>query len=210
MARPAAFSWARRSWWTNFDSLTALFAEGDSITRGNHSGFVAYPALVNAYYPDLNYLVVNNAVPSDTVDGLIARAASLDAQLPATPRVGVLTVLVGINDFAFGDSVPTFLAQLSGYLDARIAAGWRVIVCTLLPDTADIGANAWRNTANATIITWAGVHANAICDFGGNPVMGPDNAPLDTLLYSDGVHPTIYGQGLLAQQIGAVIASLAI
>ena len=191
----------------SFDLSVALFAEGDSITAGNHTGNVSYATkMAQSPYAGAFYTVVDNAVGSSTVAIMAARAAALDARLPTGGKKGILTVMAGINDYLMAPAV--VLTALASYLDARRAAGWTVVVCTLLPDTADAGANTFRNTMNTTIRTWAGVHADAVCDMGADATMGGDSAPLDTSLYLDGLHPTLLGHTNLAAALWATLATI--
>lgn len=120
-------------------------------------------------------------------------------------------MLAGINNFVFGDSAATAVSRLEAYCDARRAAGWKVVVCTLTPDTQDAGGNTFRNAVNALIYAWSpGAHADAIADFAADPTMGPDAAANDTTLYSDGIHPTLYGHSILANVAAKAIATRAI
>jgi lysophospholipase L1-like esterase len=80
-------------------------------------------------------------------------------------------------------------------------------VGTLLPSTVT-GFNTERDTVNATIRTWVGVHADAIADFAADPTMGPDSAAASTTLYSDGTHPTDAGYVLLERVLQPVINGL--
>lgn len=186
-----------------------LAAEGDSITQGGYA-----PAVTSYAYdfgPNAAPVLYgrNNAVSGSTVADLVARAPELDAVIPpdTTGRKFILSVLIGANDLQGAGSVPTFLTDLAAYLDARMAAGWIVVLCTILPQTT-VGFNAKRNTANATLVTWAGLHCDDICDFAADPVMGPDAAASDVLLYPDGEHPSNVGQSNLEAVYRPVINAL--
>jgi hypothetical protein len=59
-------------------------------------------------------------------------------------------------------------------------------------DAKDGDANLDRNTANATLRTWIGVHCDAIADAGGDATEGADSSRSKTTYYqSDQVHPTV-------------------
>lgn len=194
---------APRSLCRSFDSFNTYVGVGDSITAGNHTGDVSY---VNDIWPDS----INKGIPSATVATLNANAAVVDALLPLAPKQGILSVMIGINNFAVGDSVPTFLTAAASYLDARRAAGWKVVLIPILPDLGDAGANVWRNTANTTLETWTGVHADAVVDVSTYGSMWNDNAPLNATNYlSDKIHPTLVGQSIIAQAVGPVVGSFA-
>jgi hypothetical protein len=183
----------------------ALVAEGDSIAASASPSSFAYLFGPNAN-PALHGVV--HAVSGSTIATMASRAAIVDAVIPPTRtgRTFILSVLIGRNDLlSLGTS--TWLTNLATYLDARRATGWKVVLCTVLPSTA-VGFNAARNTANATLVTWAGVHADAIADFAADPTMGPDAAASNATYYSDGTHPTAAGQALLEPIYRAAVNSL--
>src|SRR5581483_4697096 len=173
-------------------------AEGDSITV-MPSGNTGYPSSIS-FSPAAQGL--NNAVSGSTISSLNSRAALLDTIIPPaqTGRKFILSVLIGHNDFVGGASTNTYLTNLAAYCDSRRAAGWKLCVCTQTPSTVSGGYSAWRATVDAEIRLWTtggstipGVHADAVCDFAADPVMGPDSAAGNTSLYSDGTHPTATG-----------------
>jgi lysophospholipase L1-like esterase len=208
---PPAFSSAHRCWRTNFDSLLDFVATGDSITRGNNTGNVSYVNYINT-----NKLVkepaVNLGYPSQGIDYLVSQEATRDSYLPASPRRGILCVMIGVNDaISGGMSTSTFLTKLADYLDDARTAGWKVIVCTLLPEGNSTPYIAWRDTVNTEILTWAGVHADRVADTGNDPVMGDRTNCSNTTYYlADKVHPTLLGNQLIADVIRPHIAALAI
>jgi hypothetical protein len=185
---------------TTSNASRILVTEGDSITGG--FGY-SYPYLFGPNASPALY-GVDYAVSGSGIPTLNARAAQIDGIIPpnATGRKFILSVLIGANDLSTGYSGPGgtgvsgWLADLGTYLDARRAAGWKVVLCTVLPQTA-AGFNAARNTANTTLRTWVGTHADALADFAADPTMGPDSAASDTSLYADGTHPTNAGQVIL-------------
>jgi lysophospholipase L1-like esterase len=173
------------------NSMTAIknfvVAEGDSITAISYS-------YVDVYYttpPSTLFMGLNNAVSGSTINNLNLRASEIDSCIPPNKgtRKFVLSVLIGANDLG----VSTWLTNLASYLDARRSAGWYVVLCTVLPQTAS-GFNTARDSANPTLRTWVGVHCDAICDFGNlSSTMGADAAASNTTLYPDGEHPSATG-----------------
>jgi lysophospholipase L1-like esterase len=187
-------------------SLRVLIGEGDSITANNPSYWDLYnanalPKVVGAKY----------ATSGNTVADLVARAAYVDAAIPAVKgsRKFILTVLIGHNDLIIsGGNVSAFLTSLASYLDARRAAGWTVVLLTVLPSTQYASFNAWRNSANTTIRTWVGLHCDAIADVAADATIGADVAASNTSLYSDGTHPTDAGHVLLEPIVRAVVNAI--
>lgn len=184
--------------------LGLLVSEGDSITANAGTYARQYQDGVASSVGTGLYAVGSSRLPQ-----LEARAAEVDGRL-AEAGVGVpniLTVMVGINDLFQGQSVPDFLTDYASYLDDRRAAGWHVVLCTILP-CALAGMNVARNTANATLVTWVGSHCDTLCDLGAHATMGPDAAASDVSLYSDGTHPTAAGHALLLTALAAVVDPL--
>lgn len=168
--------------------------EGDSITAGT-SLRQQYPYLaLNGLNPVRNGR--NFAVAGSTLSDLNSRAAGVDALYDPSRRRNILFVLEGKNDL-LGLGAATWESTFQAYCQARRAAGWKVIVATLLPST-DVGFNAARNPANTWLRANWGDFADALCDFAADPTMGPEAAAGNDSLYSDGTHPTAAGEALLA------------
>lgn len=131
---------------------------------------------------------------------LTAAASSLDALLttPSQPtQTNILSVEIGANDLgnniSFGGNPNGFTTALATYLDARRAAGWKVVIHTILSRSDGTNStlfNPDRATANTTIRTWLGTHADAIADVAADATIGPDGVS-DNLTYynADKVHP---------------------
>lgn len=191
-----------------FTSINDIAFEGDSITTGSGASNGGYGQLYANTGPNASALI--NAVSASTTTTLASRATALDARLVAPARRHILTVLIGLNDFVvLGSSTATFLTALTSYCDARRAAGWYVVLCTLLP-ASDVGFNGtWRNDANTGIRAMLGAHADAICDFAAHPIMGVDGADTDTDLYDViGEHPTDLGHTYLAEVMTPILSAL--
>lgn len=178
-------------------------AEGDSITATDASyaylfGANASPAVIGA----------NWAVPGDGLAQLQARAADLDACVSDTASDYVLSVLIGANDLAaYTGGAAQYSIDLAAYCAARRAAGWKVVICTILPRT-NATHNTRRAIVNADIATWVGVNCDAIADFAANADMGDDADASNLTYYSDGVHPTAAGQAVLEPILRAAINGL--
>jgi hypothetical protein len=122
----------------------------------------------------------------------------------------VLHIEFGANE---GAGLNLLAANLAVACDSARAAGWKVVVATVLPrnDAGDGGAdfNAKRATHNATVRTWVGVHCNAVSDIGGHAIMGLDATANDPTYFSAGkVHPNHTGHGLLEPVVRAAINSV--
>lgn len=174
-----------------------LIFEGDSITAS------VAPKSFGYIYAGSANLAVANSLIEGAAPSLTNRAATLDALIDSA-RANVLVVMTG-NDM-IADTAANMLTKMATYLDNRRAAGWYVIIWTVLPRTTG-GFNTKRNTANTTLRTWVGTHCDAIVDFDVTS-MGPDAAASDTGLYGDGIHPTLAGHRLLLAQLQATLNAL--
>lgn len=177
--------------------------EGDSITGTDGSCWPYYYG-INLANP--KFLGSNFAISGSTIANLVTRAPDVDAVIPVDKgsRKFVLAVLVtnGLSD------ATTFSADLKAYLQARRSAGWTVVACTLLPRN-DATHNARRATVNTTMRSWGTADGvDYLIDFAADATMGPDAAASDTLLYSDGTHPTTAGHQNLAAVAAAVLNAI--
>ena len=185
-------------------------AEGDSITAT--TGPTSYAFRFGANDSPRVFGSVF-AVGGSTLATMSARASVLDAVIPAAKgaRKFILSVLIGANDLGAYSSEANYITALAAYCDARRAAGWLVVVCTLLPRDNG-GDSATHNTrrvgVNTAINTWVSTHADAVADFAADATMGPDAAASDVTYYSDGLHPTAAGQALLEPILRVVINAL--
>lgn len=189
---------------TAMDTTTRVYvAEGDSITEATGSyaylfGANASPAVIGS----------NKAVSGSTLASLNSRAATVDLAIASTAQDHILSVLIGANDLAgYSGGAAQYITDLAAYCDARRAAGWQVVICTILP-TTNATHNTRRATVNAAIAGWVGVHADAIADFAANGTMGDDADASNLTYYSDGVHPTAAGQAVLEPILRAAINAL--
>ena len=186
-------------------------AEGDSITSDENSYCLKYGP--NA---TINVLGARSAVAGGVIAGIAARASTIIAGLPASKgsRTYIVSILIGANDLTGPATVNQFLADYAAVCDTLRAAGIKVVVCTILPNT-NSGFNTKRNSANTELRLWttggsvvAGVHADAICDFAANATMGPDAAASNATYYPDGVHPSDAGHVILETVLRPVLNSM--
>jgi len=172
-------------------------SEGDSITSvSNWAGKAAYRSL-----PGYN-TKANRAVPGHTLRDRAAAAAGTDALIVPGAR-NVLSLLIGANglgDTVTYPSVNTWISELKAYCDARRAAGWYLLLATILPqgDTGGVNTfNTRRNIVNPEIRLWTtngslqpGKHADLIIDLAADSIMGVDNSfGINPTYWSDVVHP---------------------
>lgn len=183
-------------------------AEGDSITQAGQSYVVQF-----APNAKQGTTIRNLAVGGSALGDLLTRQGAVDALLPV-PRLGrfIFSVLIGANDLG-AYTAANYAAQLATYCDNRRAAGWQVVVCTVLPSNAwasSIGTPAFeaiRSSLNAIVRGWVGSHCSAVADFDTTPV-GMAGAQNNAAYYGDGLHPTPAAHAILEPVIRAIVNRL--
>lgn len=172
--------------------------EGDSLTSGGLGGSVSY---ATRYFNANAARVVfrNTALGGRDLAGIITNATTVDGYLTTTYawcQKKILTVFAGANDMNSTPSA-TFLTDYAAYCDARRAAGWTVVIATVMPRAPSAGGSGttetWRATVNAALRTWVGSHCDAIMDFDADPFMGSYAEAALFTYFQDGVHPTDAG-----------------
>jgi lysophospholipase L1-like esterase len=160
---------------------TVIVCDGDSIT---FNGNPTYPEQLKYQQPSQ---IFNVAVPGQTLATMLANApANVDTKLPPnTP--GIVVIWGGTNDIGQGTSVSDTYATLVSYCQARRAAGWKVVVVTMLSRT---GFDQQHDQYDALIRAgWTGF-ADSLADVAANSTLGADGASTNTTYFNGGIHPT--------------------
>jgi hypothetical protein len=177
------------------DSTDRLLAvEGDSITTGSAN----YPSVYCNGHDSPAVWASMWAVTGSTLANLNQRAPYVDALIPPSKngRKFLLSVLIGANDLGtYTGGAAQYITDLRAYCMARVAAGYKVALGTILPVDGDANHNSRRATVNTDIRTnWAyyGLSsAAAVFDFAADAIMGPDNSRTTNPTYwADGIHPS--------------------
>jgi hypothetical protein len=162
--------------------------EGGSSTGGAIVGAGnVYPALYIADAIVPTTLTNRAGVDGGTLAEFVGQQQTIiDAFVP--PSVNLITVSVSNDLPAVADAnIPAFAASFASYLDTFMATNCFVVTLTTSP-RADTQFNTRRNLLNPIIRTWAGTHCHAVCDFGGDSIMGADATGFDTNYLVDGTH----------------------
>ncbi len=190
-----------------------LVADGDSITAGlNVTPGLNYPAQV-AFGLDARSTLTNKGVGGQTLVSMEADAATDIDPLISGTATNVLLAFGGTNDL-LNTAVGTVQTRLSTYCANRRAAGWKVLVGTILPrsDASVVDHTAWE-AARITLNTWIRANyatwADGLMDFAADPRIG-DDGDESSVLYYDGslVHPNELGYRVIAGIAQSAIATL--
>mgnify|MGYP002777291941 CR=1 FL=1 len=179
-------------------SERTLFIEGDSISVCNTTNGDGSLCNLNFTYAG-QYSANNSFAPefgfATGGQGLNDLEANKNALISAKPATGVtvVSVLIGANDLA-GQDGTTYYNNLVAYTDSLRAAGFRVVIGTILPSTTP-GHNTERKKVNDLIRANAASKFSAVADFAGDALVGCDGCETNITYFSDGVHPTGEGHG---------------
>jgi lysophospholipase L1-like esterase len=215
---PAGVTRATLSAWTNgggylyFDDVSVkeitslaipatVVSEGDSISAGAGS----YNSLWSMATSDVKFYrqavggaALGFATDPATANTLYARKQAVLDRKPSSGKF-IVSILIGANDLGGSDPVQ-YVNRLFVLTDQFRAAGARIVIGTILPQGPQAGPN-WmvhnqkRATANQLIRQAVGSRIDAVADFASDPVIGPDAAGSNTLLFSDHLHPSWGAEG---------------
>lgn len=197
-----------------------ILCVGDSITFGvNLTTLGAFPFQIVEIAPVLASAFEINAqsIPGAALSALISAGTTTDSRL-VSGSTNYLHVLIGRNDVTEGGaSAASVYANLVSYVQARVAAGWNVVVGTciatpepywsMLVDYNDLIRGTVGGGVGPGIVADAG--ATAVIDYAALPEFD-DTADRLNLTYfqGDGTHPTDTGYSVMAQATAAYFTSV--
>lgn len=185
-------------------------ADGDSITVGQENGGSSPPTpytnYIGTYLTGPGWTVKNIGIGGETLATMLANApTNVDPFIIPGTGTNVVVIWGGTNDFSEnGASVSSVYANLTSYIAARHAVGWKVVVPTMISrDNLDSQKNAYNALIKANT---AG--ADGIADFTGT-TLGCDGCYSNTMWFQDGTHPTLLGITTIeAPIIGAAVNAI--
>ena len=165
--------------------------DGDSITTSAGGTFL-WPTTVVA--PGFN--IYNVAVGGQTMATIRANgAAHVDSLYRAGAASNILYIDAGTNDGQADSTALQTYDNLRAYCLARRAAGWTVVVGTMISRQA---LDTFKNAYNALIRNGWPEFADGLVDYAANTALGADGAYANTLVFNvDQVHPLDAGNYLM-------------
>lgn len=188
----------------DMDSLIVF--DGNSMTDGAYS---TYPATTLAAL-STGWAGLNFGVSGQTTIGMLADAAAqIDTHYLSTRPKNIVVCWEGSNDLKLGATRADAQARLVQYCQERQAAGWSVVILTILPRRQS-GLPATfeddRTAINAYILANYASFADAVADVAAVAEMAD---PTNTTYYADGVHPTALAYNtLIAPVVAAAVEAL--
>lgn len=203
-------------WWLTSRYTRVLVVDGDSMTYadGNGTGWAwQYLARARPLVFMQNLAIPGTGLDTNIPNDLVTttRDAQIDVQIPANKR-GQTFVYVpwwsnqapnGGYDGGPARTTSEWAAAAGAFIAGKKSIGYdRVAIGTLLERTDPGSSNVLtRGPYNDLIRTPAFLQTwgiDYLIDFAANPIMGAVGASADTALFSDRVHPTVYGNSILA------------
>jgi len=189
-----------------------VFFDGNSLTVGSGStGGFDYPNRVMARIGG-GWWWRNVAVSGTRTPDLDGRApTAIDARWDAGSAPHVVVIWEITNDLKLGASRAAAYQNIVTYCRRRKAAGWKVIVLTVLPRT-QVGLPATfeadRQAINAELRQHWRDYADALVDVGANPTLGPDGSQANLTYYWDGIHLTDAGYAVVAGMVAPALEAV--
>lgn len=176
-----------------------LVFEGDSITEGYGSLFNRSGSRLTAEALPKPVRLFNQAI---SASALIDRIPAYNVGIaPLFEPGGILLLALGRNDLTVGRSAAQISADLRSYCTLAKATGYRTVIRTILPRSAD-AFDAIRTTVNTDIRSGLSGLANAVSDAAADPVLAAPASLGDANVYLDGLHLGPLG----CSRVGAVDA----
>lgn len=175
--------------------------EGDSITYGSFAT-LPFRSIVQT---DLGIEYYTNvSEEGDTIAGMLSdAAATVDAIIDPSYDRCIAVLLGGLNDLIAGTSKTTIYNNIVSWCQGRQAAGYQVVIQTILPYTYGTDREDDRHWINVQIRENWRTFADALSNIDGDS----DLQDLDTY-YVDHVHPNDAGHAIIAGYVEEAILSL--
>lgn len=190
-----------------------LVFDGDSLTTGTSSigGALSYPLQTET---GLDPRTVSSyfGVGGQTIAAMESDAATQIDPLISATKQNVLCAWGGTNDLYYGATAATTQTRIQTYCANRRAAGWKVIVLTILP-RSDAGTPANFETDRLAVNTWLRANyatfADGLADVAADTRIGDSGDEASTVYYSgDLVHLSGVGYRVVARIVQATLAAL--
>ena len=186
--------------WTPFFRPAVVVWDGGSIISGHGAdpGY-EFPTQTLAVLPHVCRSYVSATGGAVIADMLADAPVEVDARYRADADLDLCVVLAGGGDFRKGLTAAEVYQSLKTYCRGRRAAGFRVVVLSVLPFSAPVTFEATRLAYNTLLRdTWP-QFADGLADIASDPRIGDAGDNLDRQFYgSDGLHLSNAGYAVMA------------
>jgi len=192
------------------DTTISVICDGDSITYGSYASdwYHSYPEQLRALNPKIT--THQFGAGGQKIETMLANAATVVDPLYMATGVekSVVVCWGGSNDIAvFSRTDTQTYNDIVSYCSGRQAAGFKVIILTIMPRTDCTGGEeTYRQSVNTSIrANWA-IFADALADVAADTRLDDFNDT--TYYYSDKIHLIDAGYAAVAELINNAISSL--
>ena len=180
---------------TSLRSRPRLLGMGDSIMWGvNANVYTRYMNILGAQ-ADANFVV--SARGGATSTGMLARFTT---ELPYL-RPDFVIMCIGANDAQLGVSASAWTANVQAAVNAAVAGGAQVILCTCIPFAGNPSAQTAINSYNAAAIGGSITGILKLVQWHIPMSTGDGTVGNSSLYSSDGVHPNSAGHQVMANKL---------
>jgi hypothetical protein len=198
------------SGWTPFFRPGVVVWDGGSIVAGHGAdpGW-EYPVQTLAVVPRACQSFVSSTASAKIADMLADAPYEVDVHYNPNADLNVCVVLAGGGDFRMGASAASIYRALRDYCEQRQAAGFRVVVLSVLPSNRPETFEATRLAYNTMLRTGWSQFADGLADLAGDPRIGDFGDELDGQFYlTDQLHLTNAGNAVMAAVTAPVLGEL--
>lgn len=185
------------------DTVSQFVADGTSITAGNGNTPYAFQAVLNGG----PWNVMENGQPGFIASNIQATALfQTDTIVRPNANKNITIYEAGTNDtIVTAADAQTVLGFHRGYCNARHLLGWKCMITSMMSRNAK---DTSKNLLNAEMRQHWNTFADGLVDVAASP-LGVDGNSANTVLFSDGIHPTQYADTniyapLVARNINAL------
>ncbi len=195
--------------WSPFFRPGVVVWDGGSIIAGHGAdrGY-EFPVQTLAVVPRVCRSYVSYASGARIADMLAEAPAEVDARYDARADLNLCLLLAGGGDFRAGVSAAAEYAAVRTYCLERRAAGFRVVVLTVLPTDRSETFDVARLAYNAMVRDNWPEFADGLADIAADPRIGDSGDELDRQFYkADARHPNNAGNAVMAAVTAPVVAA---
>lgn len=193
-------------------TLKNLVFEGDSLTAGTgSSGGNTYPAQCITSLGASLWTYNNNGVAGQTLQAMLSNASTeVDLLSDTGAPANICVIWAGTNDVVGGRTSAQILADLLSYIAGLRAAGFRVVVVTMLARTEFVSTpaeEAVRQEVNTAML--GGGYGDAVANLSSDSRLDDGTSTLPAGVDSgDHVHLSNTGYGYVASAVATAIGTL--
>lgn len=194
--------------WSPFFRPGVVVWDGGSILAGHGAdpGY-EFPVQTLALVPRVCSSFVSCSSGARIAEMLADAPVEVDARYDAQADLNLCLLLVGGGDFHAGVSAASVYAAVRTYCLERRAAGFRVIVLTVLPSDGSDTFDALRLAYDAMLRDHWTEFADGLADIAADPRIGESGDELDRQFYRlDGRHLNNAGNAVMAAVTAPVVA----